>query len=112
MMGSLRLRHCDRQGRSCMDFYAILDQVVALLRQRQRITYQALKRQFALDDDYIQDLTEALLYAHAPVIVEEGRGLVWRGDAPASPAGVLGSPEAERRFHALLPGMIALLQQE
>ena len=25
-----------------MDFYAILDQVIALLRQRQRVTYRAL----------------------------------------------------------------------
>jgi predicted ATPase/class 3 adenylate cyclase len=95
-----------------MDFYAMLDQVVALLRQRQRVTYQALKRQFALDDDYLKDLTEALLYAHAPVFAEEGRGLVWRGDAPASSAGVPWSPEAEWRFHALLPGVMALLQHE
>ena len=33
-----------------MDFYAILDQVIALLRQRQRVTYRALKVQFQLDD--------------------------------------------------------------
>jgi hypothetical protein len=31
-----------------MDFYAILDQVIAVLRQRQRVTYRALKRQFNL----------------------------------------------------------------
>ena len=29
-----------------MDLYAILDQVVDLLRQRQRVTYRALKVQF------------------------------------------------------------------
>jgi hypothetical protein len=44
-----------------MDFYAILDQVVALLRQRQRVTYRALKRHFALDDDARADLTAELL---------------------------------------------------
>jgi len=27
-----------------MDFYALLDQVIAVLRQRQRVTYRALKR--------------------------------------------------------------------
>ena len=47
-----------------MDFYAIVDQVVTLLRQRQRVTYRALKRQFALDDDAVADLTAELLYAH------------------------------------------------
>ena len=31
-----------------MDFYAILDQVIALLRQRQRVTYRALQRQFGV----------------------------------------------------------------
>jgi hypothetical protein len=33
-----------------MDFYAVLDQVVDLLRRRGRVSYRALKRQFALDD--------------------------------------------------------------
>ena len=39
-----------------MDFYAVLDQVLALLRQRQRVTYRALKLQFQLDDEAL-DLT-------------------------------------------------------
>jgi hypothetical protein len=33
-----------------MDFYAVLAQVLALLHQRGRVTYNALKRQFGLDD--------------------------------------------------------------
>ena len=33
-----------------MDFYAVLDQLIALLRQRGRVTYRALQRQFQLDD--------------------------------------------------------------
>ena len=31
-----------------MDFYAVLDQVLALLRQRGRVSYRALKLQFHL----------------------------------------------------------------
>ena len=31
-----------------MDFVAVLDQVVALLRQRGRVTYRTLQRQFTL----------------------------------------------------------------
>ena len=34
-----------------MDFVAVVDQVIALLRQRGRVTYRTLKRQFQLDDD-------------------------------------------------------------
>ena len=43
-----------------MDFYAMLDQVVALLRSRGRVSYRALKRQFALDDELLADLPAAL----------------------------------------------------
>ena len=61
------------QGGNQMDFYTLLDQVVDLLRQRQRVTYRALKRQFHLDDDALEDLKDELLYAHPQVRDEEGR---------------------------------------
>ena len=38
------------QGGDRVDFVAVVDQVVALLRQRGRVTYSTLKRQFQLDD--------------------------------------------------------------
>jgi hypothetical protein len=37
-----------------MDFYAVLDQVLALLRQRRRVSYRALKVQFHLDDEQLE----------------------------------------------------------
>src|SRR6478735_1559955 len=67
-----------------MDFYAVLDQVVALLHQRGRVTYRALQRQFALDDETLTDLKEELLYAHPHVADDEGRGLVWTGEREKS----------------------------
>ena len=69
-----------------MDFVAVLDQVLALLRQRGRMTYRTLQRQFQLDDDALHDLTEELLYAHPEVRDDAGRGLVWTGDAGTAPA--------------------------
>jgi hypothetical protein len=39
-----------------MDFLEVLDQVVDLLRQRGRLTYRTLKRQFNLDDETLEDL--------------------------------------------------------
>ena len=69
-----------------MDFVAVLDQVLALLRQRGRMTYRTLQRQFQLDDDALHDLTEELLYAHPEVHDDAGRGLVWTGDAGPVPA--------------------------
>ena len=73
-----------------MDFYAVLDQVLDLLRQRGRVTYNALKRQFQLDEDTLNDLKDELLFAHQQVHDEAGRGLIWTSDpgtaAPATAA--------------------------
>ncbi len=63
-----------------MDLYSVLDQVVDLLRQRGRVTYRALKRQFELDDDFLEDLKGELLYAHPEAQDDEGRGLIWNGE--------------------------------
>ena len=49
-----------------MDFYAVLDQVLALLRQRGRVSYRALKLQFHLDDEAVEALKEEPLYAQQP----------------------------------------------
>ena len=70
-----------------MDFVAIVDQVITLLRQRGRMTYRTLQRQFQLDDDAVHDLTDELLYTHPEVRDDAGRGLVWTGDAvtPSAP---------------------------
>ena len=69
----------------------MLDQVVDLLRSRQRITYRTLKREFDLDDAALEDLKEDLFFAHPHIVDEDGRGLVWRREpeppaAPPSPA--------------------------
>ena len=68
-----------------MDFYAILDQVIAVLRQRQRVTYRALKRQFNLDDDYLEDVKAELIQGQRLAVDEEGAVLVWTGDARTAP---------------------------
>ena len=60
-----------------MDFYAILDQVMALLRQRQRVTYRALKVQFQLDDEALEALKEELIEAQHLAVDQDGRMLVW-----------------------------------
>ena len=64
-----------------MDFYAILDQVIALLRQRQRVTYRALTVQFQVEDDALDALKEELIEAQHLAADEAGRILVWIGDA-------------------------------
>jgi class 3 adenylate cyclase/tetratricopeptide (TPR) repeat protein len=69
-----------------MDFYAVLDQVLDLLRQRGRVTYNALKRQFGLDDSCLQDLKDEIIIAQRLAVDEDDKVLVWTGDAAAPPA--------------------------
>jgi hypothetical protein len=48
-----------------MDFYAVLDQVQGLLTQRGRVSYRALKIQFHLDDEALEDFKEELIESPA-----------------------------------------------
>jgi class 3 adenylate cyclase len=92
-----------------VDFVAVVDQVIALLRQRGRVTYRTLQLQFTLDDAQLAAQKDELLYSQPQVSDDDGRGLVWTGDtatavAPASPSpmhvpppAAASPPEAERR---------------
>jgi hypothetical protein len=68
-----------------MTFEEILDQVIAMLQRRGRLTYGTLKRQFQLDDAVLDDLKEQLLYAYPQVVDDVGRGFVWTGETDVSP---------------------------
>jgi hypothetical protein len=74
-------------GTLWMDFYEVLDQIIVLLQQRGRVSYQALKRQFNLDDAYIDDLKVELIDAQQVARDDNGRVLVWLGEAVASSDG-------------------------
>ena len=63
-------------GGAAVTFNEVLSQTIAMLQQHGRVSYRALKRQFAIDDDYLDDLKEDILFAHPQVIDEGGRGLV------------------------------------
>src|SRR6266542_1834812 len=78
------------EGGEAMTFEEILDQAVAMLQRRGRLTYRTLKLQFHLDDEHFEALREELLYAHPQVTDDEGRGLVWKEKEAPAPA--LSSP--------------------
>ena len=81
-----------------MDFVAVVDQVIALLRQRGRVAYRTLKRQFQLDDEALEDLKIELIDSQRLATDEQGTVLVWSGAgaeppaAPADSAGTVGTP--------------------
>ena len=59
-----------------MAFDEILDQAMALLRRRGRLTYRTLQRQFQLDDAALDDLKDELIYGQRVAADEDGRVLV------------------------------------
>jgi class 3 adenylate cyclase len=68
-----------------MEFYDVVGQVLELLQRQKRVSYRALKRQFRIDDDYIEDLKEELIEAQQLAIDENDRILVWIGDTRDAP---------------------------
>ena len=66
-----------------MTFEEILDQAIAMLQRRGRVTYQTLRLQFQLDEEHLEALKEAILFTYPQVVDAAGRGLVWSGDAGA-----------------------------
>ena len=80
-----------------MDFYEVLDQVVALLRRRGRVTYRALQLQFTLDDHALAVLKDELIEAQRLAIDEQGKVLVWTGDAASTPRSTSEPPIAQRQ---------------
>src|SRR5262245_64070781 len=68
-----------------MTFYEVLAQVMTLLQRHGRVSYRALKRQFDLDDAYVEDLKAELVEVHGLARDQDGTMLVWIGDAGTAP---------------------------
>jgi class 3 adenylate cyclase len=84
-----------------MTFEEVLDQAVAMLQRRGRLTYRTLQLHFQLDDAHLEALKDEFIYGQRLVVDEDGRVLVWTGRAdvpqPAPPPATPRLPDAERR---------------
>jgi class 3 adenylate cyclase len=78
-----------------MTFEEVLDQAIALLQRRGRLTYRTLKRQFDLDDAALDDLKAELIYGQRLAVDEEDHVLVWTGESTSAP-GVAAAPPPAR----------------
>jgi Adenylate and Guanylate cyclase catalytic domain len=76
-----------------MTFEELLDQAIALLQRRGRLTYRALKRQFDLEDDYLEDLKAELIQGQRLAVDEDGAVLVWIGGPDVSPTTSPSAPQ-------------------
>ena len=68
-----------------MTFDEVLDQAIEMLRRRGRVSYRALKRQFDLDDAYLEDLKAEMITVHRLATDQHGEMLVWIGDSTSAP---------------------------
>ena len=68
-----------------MDFYEVLERVIALLQRHGRLSYRALKVQFELDDGCLELLKEELIDVQQIARDQEGKILVWTSEAEATP---------------------------
>ena len=75
-----------------MTFEDILDDAMAMLQRRGRLTYGALKRQFHLDAADLEDLKDELIEGQRLAVDEEGHVLVWTGVPPAAEPGPASRP--------------------
>jgi class 3 adenylate cyclase len=74
-----------------MDFVAVVNQAIALLSQRGRLTYRTLQLQFQLDDAHLAALTDELIEGQRLAVDEAGRVLIWTG-APGTTAPAAAAP--------------------
>src|SRR5438445_11355704 len=88
-----------------MTFKDVLAQVIDWLQQDKRITYRALKRQFDLDDEYLEDLKAEIIQAKKLAVDEDGAVLVWAGAStisePTSPPDQPTQPPTFQGQHSL-----------
>ena len=68
-----------------MTFDEVLAGVIELLQRDGRVSYRALKRRFALDDEYLEDVKAELIQAKRLAVDEEGAVLVWAGGTAPTP---------------------------
>jgi hypothetical protein len=81
-----------------MTFEEVLDQAMAMLQRRGRLTYRTLQLHFQLDDEHLEALKDELIYGQRLAVDEDGRVLVWTGGAEVpQPA----PPPASQATHAL-----------
>jgi hypothetical protein len=78
-----------------MKFSEVVRQTTAWLQREGRVSYRALKREFDLEDDVLEDLKEELITVKEVATDKDGKMLVWAGAAPAqSPESRVPSPES------------------
>ena len=74
--------------------YTVLPFVISVLQRERRVTYRMLKHVYGVDDELLAEIREELTFRRL-AIDEDGKGLVWMGEAhpvPSLPVDVSSPP--------------------
>jgi hypothetical protein len=63
-------------GGAAVTFNDVLNQTMAMLQQHGRVSYRALKRQFAIDETVLEDLKYELIEVQQRAVDQDGTVLV------------------------------------
>src|SRR5882724_6253913 len=74
------------RGGVAVTFNEVLSQTIAMLQQHGRVSYRAMKRQFAIDDAFLEDLKYELIEVQQRAVDQDGTMLVWTGETGAAVA--------------------------
>jgi len=67
-----------------MDFTLLLTLVTFLLERERRLSYRYIRRQFALDDETLEELRYELVVVRRLAVEDDAEALIWGGTADAS----------------------------
>ena len=82
-----------------MKFSELIGQVRTWLERDQRVSYRALKREFNLDDEAVEDLKVELIDAKRLAVDENGKVLVWVGPDAEGDTEQREKGDTEKRIH-------------
>src|SRR2546428_224026 len=66
----------------CFHAQQCVEKYLELLQRKGRVSYRALKREFDLNDEFVEDLKVELIQAQKIAVDEDGAVLVWVGASP------------------------------
>jgi class 3 adenylate cyclase len=78
-----------------MKFSEVVGQTLAWLQREGRVSYPALKREFDLDDDTLEDLKAELIEVKELAVDKDGKMLVWVGEGGKGETAKRGKGEKE-----------------
>src|SRR5438093_4402869 len=89
------------EGSQRMKFSEVVGHTIAWLQREGRVSYRALKREFDLDDGYIEDLKVELIETKELAVDKAGKMLVWAGSpasgVPSLESKTVPTPDARRQ---------------